>query len=220
MQPIDLSDFFTTKVQADDFLSRLTTLSEMFFRTNFNFENALTQQLGVNKADKFLTIMRENNVNPASLSTVKEFVTVLTQRIMTMPVITLTVAFEPNDQALKSVSEWFVINMKKQLLFDIKIDQTIIAGATVTYQGKFSDFSIRETFNQILKKTLHDIEHPAQTNTQPVQQAPQTPLPTNNQNPHLTAAQTTHPAPIQPAAANKPQQTQSPVAVPTQQTKN
>src|SRR6266702_696937 len=104
MQPIDLSDFFTTKAEANDFLSSLTTISEMFFQTNFNLEKALTQQLGVNKADRFLTILRENNINPESLPTVKEFVTVLTQKILTLPVITLTVAFEPHEQTLKAVS--------------------------------------------------------------------------------------------------------------------
>ena len=211
MEPIDLSDFFTTKAEADDFLSQLTTLAEMFFRTNFNFENALTQQLGITKADRFLAVMRANNVNPASLPTVKEFVSVLIQKITTMPVITLTVAFEPNKQVLKSVSEWFVVNTKKQMLFDIRIDRTIIAGAAINYEGKFSDFSIRETFNQVLKTTLN---HPAQSNTQSTQPANQPPA--ANQNTHPVATQP-HPAPTQPTPATPPQHVQSHAAVPTQQ---
>jgi len=213
MEPIDLSDFFTTKAEAEDFLSQLTTLAEMFFRTNFNFENALTQQFGVTKADRFLAIMRENNVNPASLQTVKEFVSVLIQKITTMPIITLTVAFEPNKQMLKSVSEWFVVNTKKQMLFDIRIDRTLIAGAAINYEGKFSDFSIRETFNQVLKNALN---HSATVDTQSTQPA----APTTPANIHPTPAQPTHPAPTQPTIANTPQTIQSHAAVPTQQAKN
>ncbi len=68
-----------------------------------------------------------------------------------MPVITLTVAFEPNKQMLKSVSEWFVVNTKKQMLFDIRIDRTLIAGAAINYEGKFLIFPSAKTLIRYLK---------------------------------------------------------------------
>lgn len=206
MQPIDLSYFFTTKTQANDFLGSLTTIAEMFFRTNFNFENALVQELGVNKADRFLAIMRQNNVNPESLPMVKEFVTILTQKIMTMPVITLTVAFEPQEQTLRDVSEWFVINTKKQMLFDVKVDRSIIAGATITYNGKFSDFSIREIFEHVLKNTL-TIPETASQKPQPVQQNTSTQTPKSNTIPVVNQQ---HPT-TQPAKIPAPQHAPSPI---------
>src|SRR5579862_5747766 len=122
MDTIDLSDLFTTKAEAADFLSRLTTISEMFFQTGFNLESALTQHFGVNKKDRIIEILRTNNINSDSLPTVKEFIFVLMAKISALPVLSLTIAFEPQEQTLKSLAEWFFINTHKQMLFDISID--------------------------------------------------------------------------------------------------
>ena len=58
MDNIDLSDLFTTKAEANDFLARLTSISEMFFQNGFNFEHALTEHFGVNKKDRIISILR------------------------------------------------------------------------------------------------------------------------------------------------------------------
>jgi hypothetical protein len=182
MDQIDLSDLFTTKAEANDFLSRLTTVSEMFFQTGFNLQKAMLDNFGVNKTDRFFTILRTNNINPESLPAVKDFVFILMSIISSLPVISLTVAFEPNAQTLKSLSEWFLINIHKQMLFDIFVDRNVIAGAKITYNGKFFDFSVRSTFERILENYMTRLAataHPAivptnanqpQTQTQTQQQ--------------------------------------------------
>ena len=183
MDQIDLSDLFTTKVEANDFLARLTTISEMFFQTGFNLEHALHQQFGVNKSDKIITILRTNNVNPESLPAVKDFFFILMSKISSLPVISLTIAFEPQDQTLKSLAQWFFINMHKQVLFDLFVDHTILAGAHITYNGKFFDFSIKSTFERILQGYMERLAHPnakiLPTQTMTSSPAPQPPT---NQN--------------------------------------
>lgn len=181
MDQIDLSDLFTTKAEANDFLARLTTVSEMFFQTGFNLQKALLDNFGVNKSDHIITILRTNNINIESLPAVKEFVFILMSKISSLPVLSLTIAFEPNAQTLKSLSEWFFINLHKQMLFDITIDRDVIAGAKITYNGKFFDFSVKQTFERILENymtRLASTAHPAivptpanNSATQTIQQA-------------------------------------------------
>jgi len=154
MEQLDLSDLFTTRAEANIFLARIAAISEMFFKTDFNLEKALVEQFGVNKGDRFLAILRENNINVSSTPAVKNFFQTLSQKISSMPVIALTVAFEPQEQTLKAISEWFVINMQQQMLFDINVDRKLVAGASVTYNGKFFDFSIRQTFERIIQNYL------------------------------------------------------------------
>jgi len=163
MEQLDLSDLFTTRAEANDFLARINTISEMLFKTDFNLEKVLIEQLGINKGDRFLTILRENNINVSSTQAIKIFFHTLSEKILAMPVIALTVAFEPQAQTLKAVSEWFVINMKQQMLFDITVDRKIVGGAAVTYNGKFFDFSIRQTFERIMQNylTRHTQAHAA-----------------------------------------------------------
>lgn len=178
MDNIDLSDLFTTKAEANDFLSRLTAISEMFFKTGFDFESALTQHFGVNKKDRIIAILHANNISNDSLPAVKEFIFVLMTKISSLPILSLTIAFEPQEQTLKSLAEWFFINMHKQMLFDISVDRNVIAGAKITYNGKFFDFSIRSTFERILQNYMERLSaanHPklVAQQQQPVQSVPQ-----------------------------------------------
>src|SRR5581483_4224991 len=51
-------------------------------------------------------------------------------------------------------------NIHKQMLFDISVDKNLIAGARITYNGKFFDFSIKSTFERILKEYMERLAHP------------------------------------------------------------
>ena len=154
MDLIDFSEFFNTKAEANDFLSRLTTISDKIFQTNFDLGKALTEQFGINKSDRVLSLLRENNINSESLASVKSFLQKMQENISSLPVLSLTVAFEPREQTLKALSEWFFINMKKQVVFDITVDPRLVAGAALTFNGKFFDFSIRPVVEKILQNYL------------------------------------------------------------------
>lgn len=161
MKPIDLSEFIATKAEANDFLSRITAVSEKIFQSDFNLHKALTEQFGVTKSDRFLSMLLNNNINAESLPEVKAFLNMLQKQISSLQVLSLTIAFEPNQQMLTSLSEWFLVNMKKQMLFDITVDRTVVAGAIISYKGKFSDFSIRPTFQRILQNATTESPTPA-----------------------------------------------------------
>jgi hypothetical protein len=160
MDQVDLSDLFTTRVEANDFLARLTTISELFFKNGFNLEKALIDQFGVNKSDRIIAILRQNNINPESIPAVKDFFFILMSKISSLPVLTLTIAFEPTAQTLKNLSEWFFMNMHKQMLFDIKVERSVIAGAHIRYNGKFFDFSIKSTYEKVLQTHMERLAHP------------------------------------------------------------
>ncbi|HVA96188.1 MAG TPA: F0F1 ATP synthase subunit delta [Candidatus Acidoferrales bacterium] len=170
MEPIDLSEFMTTKAEANDFLARVNAVSEKIFQTNFNLHTALREQFGVTKSDRFLTLLLNNNINAESLPAVKAFLHTLQEQVTTLPVLSITIAFEPTQQTLASLSEWFLVNMKKQMLFDISVNKSLVAGASINFNGKFRDFSIRPVFERILNTSLHNI-----TNTTLVQE-PKPPL--------------------------------------------
>ncbi len=154
MDSIDLSAFFITKAQATDFSSRLSAVVEKIFETNFNFEDAFSKEFGMKKKDTFMSLLRTNNITLQADSEVKNFLDKIITTISSLPVVSLTLAFEPSDQTLIAISQWFVMNMHKQFLLDITIDKKLIAGATVNCNGKHADFSIRLLFENILKEML------------------------------------------------------------------
>lgn len=154
MEHIDLTDFFQTKDSAMDFTTRLADLSEQIYKSDFNLEKALTEQFGLQKKDKFLNILRNNSIAVESNAALKEFLSKIQTEISLLPVISMTIAFEPKDQLLKAIAEWFVVNTKKQVLLDITTDKNLIAGCAISFKGEFLNLSIKERFNQIIKEAI------------------------------------------------------------------
>jgi len=149
MEDLDLSVFFKTNVEAIDFRTGLSNISEKIYSTDFDLEKALIAQFGIEKKDRFEMLLRNNNILPNSGPALKDFLGKLQEKISSLPVISLTLAFEPGERDLESIFDWFPLNINKQLLLDIKVDTDIIAGAYINYNGKYSDFSIKPIFDQI-----------------------------------------------------------------------
>lgn len=191
---IDLTPFFKTKAQAIDFSSRIASISAKIYEANFNLEQILLDEFGIQKKDKFMSLLRNSKVNPESSTALKAFLTKVQETTNTLPVLSLTLAFEPKDKTLQVLSEWFMMNIKKQMLFEITVDKQIIAGANINYKGRFLEASIRPIFDKMLvemtpgtgQKTSGDAPQTAPqsgANQQQIAQQPaqQQPAPVTNQ---------------------------------------
>lgn len=158
MENLDLSYFFKTKLQAGDFSTRLATISQQIYETHFSLETALVDAFGMQKKDKFIVLLRDNAVNTDSPTALKEFLDKLQEKIAALPVLSLTIAFEPKEQTLITISEWFLLHMKRQVLFETITDPQLIAGAAITFNGKFLDFSVKSKFEGILNSIVKPID--------------------------------------------------------------
>ncbi len=151
---LDLSNLFNTKAQAQDFSARLELINQKIFETSFNPETALLEHFGIKKKDAFMALLLENGVNSESRLAIKGFISKIQEKITGLSVVSLVLAFEPKEQTLKSLSHWFIVNIKKQVLFDITVDSSIIGGMAILSNGKYLDFSIRPAFDQVVKQAL------------------------------------------------------------------
>lgn len=155
MGEINLSDFFSTKSQALFFSACLHAITDKIYETNFDLEKNLSEQIGSIKTEKFLMLMRDNDIPIASNPALIEFFRCIQDTISSLPSAGITMAIEPNDQMLKSISNWLLLNLKKQILIEPEIDKNIIAGAAVSFQGKRLDSSIRSEFDRICTETIN-----------------------------------------------------------------
>lgn len=154
MELLDLSELFNTKPQSVDFSSRLSIVLKQIFEKDFNPEKVLMEQFGIEKKDLFMTLLRDNNINATSRLDIKGFIDKIQAKINSMNVISLVFAFEPKNETLQSLSRWFVLNTNKQVLFDIKVDTSLIGGAAILSNGKYLDFSVKPAFDKIFQQTF------------------------------------------------------------------
>jgi F0F1-type ATP synthase delta subunit len=154
MEQLDLSDFFTSRSQALDFSARLSTISQAVYATGFDLPKALLEQFGIQKKDKFMDLLRENEISIDSNTALQEFISKICEKATSLPAVSLTIAFEPDEPTLKELSSWFVLNTNHQVLLDVTVDPTLIAGASLTTNGQFRDFSAKSRFDQLLSDYL------------------------------------------------------------------
>lgn len=154
MDQLDLSDFFITKSQADDFSQRLTIILDAIYTTNFNLEKVLTSELGMRKKDACMKLLRENKIDESSTSGVQEFFKKIQETMSHFPLVLLTIAFEPTNETLTALSQWFLFTLKKHVILDIHTDRNLIAGATVTYNGRFKNYSLNSAFTDIVRRII------------------------------------------------------------------
>lgn len=154
---INLSDFFVTKAQADEFVQSLDDIMDQLFEINFNLEKSLTKEFGLEKKDKFINVLRDIGLTDSSTENLKQLLEQMQVLVKKIPVLSMTIAFEPDDNTLKAFLQWFLFSLNKQVLIDIHVDKSLIAGATLNYNGKFKDYSIKPLFNDIIHKKLYPV---------------------------------------------------------------
>ena len=154
MDDVDFSIFCKTRTQANDFLMRLSAISSEIFAANFNLEDSLTEHLGLQKKDKLLIVLRDKKVNTASGTELKNFLSKMQEHVSLLPVLSMVIAIEPKEKTLDMLSEWFLLNKQKQVLFDLIYEPGLIGGAAIAYKGKYLDYSIKPLFTKILNEVI------------------------------------------------------------------
>ena len=66
----------------------------------------------------------------------------LKQAALAMPVVRLTLAFEPNR-------DWIVKAVGEAVVLDMAVDKSILGGAIVENAGKYGDYSLRKIIGNL-----------------------------------------------------------------------
>lgn len=162
MEQVDVTYFCKTKAQALDFSTRLSAVIGQLYENKFNLEQALGDTFGIQKKEKFMKLFRENNVNIEKTDAIKTFLLKMQDTVSKLPVLDLTIAFEPKEKTLQAITDWYSLTTKKQVLLNITIDPELIAGAKINFRGRYLDASLKPTFEKILQETIQPAQQPAQ----------------------------------------------------------
>ena len=72
----------------------------------------------------------------------------LKSRVKKLETIVLTLAFEPNEKMIGKFASWVTSNVGSEKVLDIGVKNHLVGGATISYKGKYGDYSLSKTFNE------------------------------------------------------------------------
>ena len=156
------SDILKTTRTVDDaqkLASEIDFLNEsMFHEGKKEFENVLKKV-----KPKLAQIIQEEFINKdptySNKDMIKDFLTQLKERVLALKTVTLEIAFEPSQETIENIHNWILKNIDTDYVLDIVVDNNIVGGVNLTYEGKYKDFSLKKKLDEAFETKRQEILH-------------------------------------------------------------
>lgn len=98
--------------------------------------------------------LEEQRLEPEGDGPQKQFLEEIISELKTIPVVKITLAFEPDDNFTSKLNETISTQAGQKVILDILVNHHIVGGIVVEYQGKFKDYSLEPKVDAYLKETV------------------------------------------------------------------
>ena len=71
-----------------------------------------------------------------------------------IPSVKLTLAFFPSPEFLKKITSWLSNEIGRKSVVDVSVDEKIIAGATIEYDGEYRDYSFAAKLDEVIEQEI------------------------------------------------------------------
>jgi len=151
MKPIliyfDLITSLKTVDEVNDLSSELDSLASILFKSEkMTFEKALLS-IREATAKKIMEIFSKNKID-SNKEAVRDFLETLKNLIQKFKIIKLILAFDPTYQTIEKIHEFVSENIGIGYILDIEIDETVLGGSVVIFNGIYKDFTLRKSLEE------------------------------------------------------------------------
>lgn len=137
-------------------------LQSLFHEGEKKLEKALAsirQETAQIIRDQFLN----KNLKSPNKEMIKDFLTQLKARVIALKPIKLSIALDPSEITIEHIHDWVLKNIGNNYILDITADKNIIGGASIIFEGKYIDLSLRKQLDEVFKKNrsviLNSFQH-------------------------------------------------------------
>jgi hypothetical protein len=132
----DLLSFVKTIDDVNLLLADIGVLEKNLFKTTA--ATAETTPLPKNILDFFARLFSEDKRDRI------EILTGVKKDLTDLPLLKMTLAIKPDSATIDVLSAWARKNITADVILDLSYDPAIIAGAQISWKGKYGDFSLRK----------------------------------------------------------------------------
>lgn len=138
-----------TKTTQDlvDLEEEINALSNSLYNTEINkFDQILEESVRVSMASEIKKLLKSCKIS--GKDEIKNFLTDAYQTISSLPILILTLAFEPSEQVIYNISSWVRTNFEERIILDLVLDRRLLGGTLIEYKGKYYDYSVRKKLEE------------------------------------------------------------------------
>ena len=149
---LDILSSIKTDTDAVQFSSSLNKLAFSLYETRESINQKISRFLSNEQKDKIILYCKEHGINIDDLISFQKFISELDAAVKNLPKITLFLAYDPRDESVSIISDWFILNLKQKILLNIEVDKKIIGGAVIVYKGIYKNYSLKNKLDRMLSE--------------------------------------------------------------------
>ncbi len=128
----------------------LEKMNQEIFKKNFNLSDVLTTNTTYELKTVLEKIFQAESVDVNNPAEIKSFIMSLKKAVNSLPTIHIILSFPAQENTIKLIHDWFLENYKKIVLLDLAVDQSIIAGSVISFNGRAQDYSLATKIGQMI----------------------------------------------------------------------
>lgn len=156
----DLIMSIKTTKEADNLSSEIDTLRTSLSGSQKSLDEAM-RSISIGTCKKVEEIFAKNNLDMTDSELVRNFLDTLFDLIKKFKIIKLILAFDPSERTIEKIHDFIKENIGVGYILDIEISESIIGGAVVMFNGKYADFTLKKSLEEVFanKKRLSDLSN-------------------------------------------------------------
>lgn len=147
-----LLSLIKTKRYADEVIDKIDELKESLYNKRVDLDKKMGELFSFELKEKIKAFSWAEQVNLNDPESFGKFLSNLRSHIKSMPVVTIKIAFEPDEEIVKEVSSWFIENYGKNVLIDLIFDKSLIGGAIVVFNEVSKDLTLKKKLEEKYKE--------------------------------------------------------------------
>jgi hypothetical protein len=131
-----------TKEETYQILDEVDLLLKTIYQNTSKYDDII-----INDIRKWVKDMITSEIEKEKIDK-EEYLKGLKEVINKLKVLDLTISFDPSSSTVNHISSWVRQNLGETVIINFIYDPKIIAGATISYNGRYIDLSLLAKFNQ------------------------------------------------------------------------
>ncbi len=145
----DLITSLKTVDEVNELSLELESLESVLFKSEkMTFEKAMTS-IRENSAKKIMEIFAKNKLDLSNKEDTRDFLKTLKLLIQKFKIIKLILAFDPTYQTIEKIHDYIFENIGIGYILDIEVDETVLGGSVVIFNGKYKDFTLKRAIEEV-----------------------------------------------------------------------
>lgn len=153
----DLTNSIKTTRDLNEISQEIDKLSESIFRTSLQSFDSSLNEISVKTGERIKNTFLKNNLDVSNKETIKDFLISLKKKLQEFKTIKLTIAFEPSHSTIENIYNWVISALDNSFILDIEVNENVLGGAVVVFNGQYTDLTIKKTIKEIFDAKRKEI---------------------------------------------------------------